>query len=88
MDISFDIESVALTLKNNYDNMCNEMNHFAKHVIITGGSSNSDLFMQNFADSISTFRHAVTPLTVVQVQSSGINTAVGLGAIPGLRNGC
>lgn len=44
------LESVALTLKNNYDNMCNEMNHFAKHVIITGGGSNSDLFMQIFAD--------------------------------------
>ncbi|MEN1273156.1 hypothetical protein AAIH08_35070, partial [Pseudomonas aeruginosa] len=28
------LESVALTLKNNYDNMCHEMNHFAKHVII------------------------------------------------------
>ncbi len=40
------LESVALTLKNNYDNMCHEMNHFAKHVIITGGGSNSDLFMQ------------------------------------------
>lgn len=44
------LESVALTLKNNYDNMCNEMNHFAKQVIITGGGSNSDLFMQIFAD--------------------------------------
>ena len=44
------LESVALTLKNNYDNMCHEMNHFAKHVIITGGGSNSDLFMQIFAD--------------------------------------
>ena len=44
------LESVALTLKNNYDNMCNEMNHFAKHIIITGGGSNSDLFMQIFAD--------------------------------------
>ena len=49
------LESVALTLKNNYDNMCNEMNHFAKHVIITGGGSNSDLFMQ-FLPTCSTFR--------------------------------
>ncbi|STM07825.1 putative sugar kinase [Escherichia coli] len=24
------LESVALTLKNNYDNMCNEMNHFGE----------------------------------------------------------
>lgn len=60
------LESVALTLKNNYDNMCNEMNHFAKHVIITGGGSNSDLFMQ-ILPTCSTFRHDVTPLTVVQV---------------------
>lgn len=63
------LESVALTLKNNYDNMCNEMNHFAKHVIITGGSSNSDLFMQ-ILPTCSTFRHDVTPLTVVQARGS------------------
>lgn len=63
------LESVALMLKNNYDNMRNEMNHFAKHVIITGGGSNSDLFMQ-ILPTCSTFRHDVTPLTVVQVWGS------------------
>lgn len=63
------LESVALTLKNNYDNMCNEMNYFAKHVIITGGGSNSDLFMQ-ILPTCSTFRHDVTPLTVVQARGS------------------
>ncbi len=58
------LESVALTLKNNYDNMCNEMNFFAKHVIITGGGSNSNLFMQIFADVFKP--PGRTPLTVVQ----------------------
>lgn len=63
------LESVALTLKNNYDNMCNEMNHFAKHVIITGGGSNR-ICLCRFLPTCSTFRHAVTPLTVVQARGS------------------
>lgn len=44
------LESVVLMLKNNYDNMCNEMNYFVKYVIIIGGGLNSDLFMQIFVD--------------------------------------
>lgn len=72
------LESVALTLKNNYDNMCNEMNHFAKHVIITGGGLNSDLFMQIFADVFNFLarRNAINGCASL---GAAINTAVGLG---------
>lgn len=72
------LESVALTLKNNYDNMCNERNHFATHLIITGGGSNSDLFMQIFADvfNLPTRRNAVNSCASL---GAAINTAVGLG---------
>lgn len=80
------LESVALTLKNNYDNMCNEMNHFAKHVIITGGGSNSDLFMQ-ILPTYSTFLHGVTPLTAVQARG-GDQYGCRAGAVSRLRNGC
>ena len=75
------LESVALTLKNNYDNMCNEMNHFAKHVIITGGGSNSDLFMQIFADvfNLPARRNAINGCASL---GAAINKAVGLGLYP------
>ncbi len=75
------LESVALTLKNNYDNMCHEMNHFAKHVIITGGGSNSDLFMQIFADvfNLPARRNAINGCASL---GAAINTAVGLGLYP------
>lgn len=75
------LESVALTLKNNYDNMCNEMNHFAKQVIITGGGSNSDLFMQIFADvfNLPARRNAINGCASL---GAAINTAVGLGLYP------
>lgn len=72
------LESIALTLKNNYDRMCGEMNRHAKQLIITGGGSNSDLFMQIFAD---VFNLPVRRNTINSCASLGaaINTAVGLG---------
>ncbi len=75
------LESVALMLKNNYDNMRNEMNHFAKHVIITGGGSNSDLFMQIFADmfNLPARRNAINGCASL---GAAINKAVGLGLYP------
>lgn len=75
------LESIALTLKNNYDNMCNEMNHFAKHIIITGGGSNSDLFMQIFADvfNFPAQRNAINGCASL---GATINTAVGSGLYP------
>lgn len=44
------LEAVALTLKKHVDDMCNEINVSLERLIITGGGSNSDLFMQIFAD--------------------------------------
>lgn len=44
------LEAVALTLKKHVDDMCNEINVSLDKLIITGGGSNSDLFMQIFAD--------------------------------------
>ncbi|HBM8441191.1 TPA: carbohydrate kinase [Escherichia coli] len=75
------LESVALMLKNNYDNMRNEMNHFAKHVIITAGGSNSDLFMQIFADmfNLPARRNAINGCASL---GAAINKAVGLGLYP------
>lgn len=75
------LESIALTLKNNYDNMCNEMNHFAKHIIITGGGFNSDLFMQIFADvfNLPARRNAINGCASL---GATINTAVGSGLYP------
>ena len=44
------LEAVAMTLKKHVDDMCNEINVNLDKLIITGGGSNSDLFMQIFAD--------------------------------------
>ncbi len=75
------LESIAMTLKNNYDNMCREMNQFAKHIIITGGGSNSDLFMQIFADvfNLPARRNAINGCASL---GAAINTAVALGLYP------
>ncbi|WP_336194668.1 FGGY-family carbohydrate kinase [Hafnia paralvei] len=75
------LESIALTLKNNYDNMCNEMNHYAKQLIITGGGSNSDLFMQIFSDvfNLPTKRNEINGCASL---GAAINTSVSLGLYP------
>lgn len=44
------LEAVAMTLKKHVDDMCNEINVSLEKLIITGGGSNSDLFMQILAD--------------------------------------
>ena len=44
------LEAVAMTLKKHVDDMCNEINVSLERLIITGGGSNSDLFMQILAD--------------------------------------
>jgi sugar (pentulose or hexulose) kinase len=57
---------------------CTEKQHFAKRVIITGGGSNSDLFVQIFADvfNLPTQRNAINGCASL---GAAINTAVGLG---------
>lgn len=44
------LEGIALTLKNNYDAMIEELGIKPEKIIISGGGSNSDLYMQIFAD--------------------------------------
>ncbi|WP_297202288.1 FGGY-family carbohydrate kinase [uncultured Pluralibacter sp.] len=75
------LESIALTLKNNYDNMCEERGHAARQLIVTGGGSNSDLFMQIFADvfNLPVRRNAINSCASL---GAAINVAVGLGLYP------
>ncbi|MGL5972919.1 MAG: FGGY-family carbohydrate kinase, partial [Oscillospiraceae bacterium] len=44
------LEGIGMTLKNYYDGMINELGVKPGKIIISGGGSNSDLFMQIFAD--------------------------------------
>ena len=44
------LEAIALTMKNNTQNMLDELGLPCKEITISGGGSNSDLFMQIFAD--------------------------------------
>ncbi len=63
------LEAVAMTLKKHVDDMCREVDAKLERIIITGGGSNSSLFMQIFAD--------VFRLPIVRNEISG---AAGLGA--------
>jgi sugar (pentulose or hexulose) kinase len=44
------LEGIALTLKNNYDAMNTELGSIPQKIIVSGGGSNSDLYMQMIAD--------------------------------------
>ncbi|MBC3215480.1 FGGY-family carbohydrate kinase [Serratia fonticola] len=44
------LEGIAFTMKNHMDKMALELKTPFKHLIISGGGANSDLFMQIFAD--------------------------------------
>ncbi len=44
------LEGIALTMKNHTDAMCEELNLTLENLIISGGGSNSNLFMQIFSD--------------------------------------
>lgn len=63
------LEAVAMTLKKHVDDMCREVDAKLERIIVTGGGSNSSLFMQIFAD--------VFQLPIVRNEISG---AAGLGA--------
>lgn len=63
------LEAVALTLKKHVDDMCNELAVTLDKIIITGGGSNSSVFMQIFAD--------VFDIKIVRNEISG---AAGLGS--------
>lgn len=63
------LEAIALIMKKHVDDMCNEVHVELDNLIITGGGSNSSLFMQIFAD--------VFNLPVVR---NTVNGAAGLGS--------
>lgn len=44
------LEAIALTMKSRVDEMCSELNTKLERIVISGGGSNSDIFMQIFAD--------------------------------------
>lgn len=72
------LEGIAYTMKNNVVRMTEELGKEITEVIITGGGSNSDLFMQIFADvfDINIKRNVVNGSASL---GAAINTAVGLG---------
>lgn len=72
------LEGIAYTMKNNVTNMTSELGKEIDEVIITGGGSNSDLFMQIFADvfNLPVKRNVVNGSASV---GAAINAAVGLG---------
>lgn len=72
------LEGIAYTMKNNCDAMCEELGKPLKEIVISGGGSNSDLFMQIFVDI---FNVPAKRNVVNESASLGavINTAVALG---------
>jgi len=55
------LEGIALTMKSNYENMVNEIGDIPEVLVIGGGGSNSDLYMQIFADmfGVTTVRNEI-----------------------------
>lgn len=72
------LEGIAYTMKNNVTNMTDELDKDITEVIVTGGGSNSDLFMQIFADvfNLEVKRNVVNASASL---GAAINAAVGLG---------
>ncbi len=72
------LEAIAMTMKCRIDEMCEELGISYDNLIITGGGSNSDLFMHIFADVFGkkVKRNEVNGSAVI---GSAICVAVGLG---------
>ncbi len=72
------LEAIAMTMKMRIDEMCDELNKNYDNLIITGGGSNSDLFMHIFSDVFGkkVKRNLVNGSAVI---GSAICVAVGLG---------
>lgn len=63
------LEAIAMTMKLRVDEMCAELEMTLKEIIVSGGGSNSDLFMQIFADVFG-----------IPAKRNVVNGAAGLGA--------
>lgn len=75
------LEAIALTMRNHVADMCQEMRITLDRLIISGGGSNSELFMQIFADvfDLPTSRNVVNGAAAV---GAAICAAVAVGAYP------
>ncbi len=75
------MESIAMTMKISVDEMCGELKEYPKQLIVSGGGSNSDLFMQIFADvfGIKSVRNVINNAAGI---GAAINVAVGAGYYP------
>ncbi len=75
------LEAIAMTMKIGVDAMCDELNIKPSQVIVSGGGSNSPLFMQIFADTfgIKSVRNVVNNAAGI---GAAINAAVGVGCYP------
>ena len=73
------LEGIAMTMKNNMDAMCSELSIELEQIIISGGGSNSDLFMQIIADvfNLPTLRNRVNNAASL---GSAISAAVAIKA--------
>jgi sugar (pentulose or hexulose) kinase len=73
------LEAISLTMKNHIDAMCTELNIDLDRIIVSGGGSSGDLFMQIFSDvfGIPAVRNAVNGAAGL---GSAICAAVAVGA--------
>lgn len=76
------LEGIALTLKNSYDAMNEELGTVPEKIIVSGGGSNSDLYMQMIADiyGVKTIRNKVNGAAAL---GSAICVAVATGLYTG-----
>ncbi len=76
------LEGIAMTIKNCADDMCEELNIELENIIVSGGGSNSELFMQIFADifGLPARRNVVNGSASL---GSAISVAVALGVYSG-----
>lgn len=72
------LEGIAYTMKNNCDAMCGELGKELNEIVISGGGSGSDLFMQIFADvfNLPAKRNVMNGSAGI---GAAINTAVAIG---------
>ncbi len=72
------LEGIAMTMKNNAQAMCDERGTDITHLIVSGGGSNGDLFMQIFADVFGVPAHR-NMVTGSASTGAAICTALALG---------
>ncbi|MDF2656392.1 MAG: sugar kinase [Bacillota bacterium] len=78
------LEGIAMTLKNSYDAMNQELGVKPDKIIVCGGGSNSDLYMQIFADmyGVKTIRNQINGAAAL---GSAICAAVAAGIYPDFK---